>query len=184
MSPAADPALLALADVLEETQRMIDGVQPDQLRLPTPCRSWDVSALVNHIVRDTGQFTAMARGAQWTPGELTLDPAEWRDAFRSGSAGLLAAWREQNTLDDAGLSRLNQQIAEFAVHGWDLARATGQPVQLDDDIALRALAWAQQSLKPEHRGDEASGKVFGPEVAVTHTAPPLDRLAAFFGRTP
>jgi uncharacterized protein (TIGR03086 family) len=184
MSLAADAALDALARVLDESRRVIDGVRSDQIHLPTPCQSWDVSTVINHVVRDARQFTEMARGASWAPGELNLAADEWPDAFRAGGDALLATWRDRDALDDADLNRVNQQIAEFAVHIWDIAKATGQPVQLGDDTALRALAWAQRSLKPEHRGDEASGKVFGPEVAIAETASPLDRLAAFFGRTP
>lgn len=47
---------------------------------------------------------------------------------------------------------------------------------------LMALAWARTAMRPEFRGDEASGMAFGPEVEVPGDAPAEDRLAAFFGR--
>jgi len=47
-----------------------------------------------------------------------------------------------------------------------------------------ALVWARTALRPEFRGDEASGMAFGPEVEVPDDAPAEDRLAAFFGRNP
>ena len=49
---------------------------------------------------------------------------------------------------------------------------------------MRALAWGRETLKPEFRGDEDSGKAFGPEVAVPSDSPSYTRLAAFFGRDP
>jgi hypothetical protein len=47
-----------------------------------------------------------------------------------------------------------------------------------------ALDWGRENLGPEFRGDEASGRVFGPEVSVPKDAALYDRLAAFFGRDP
>ena len=76
--------------------------------------------------------------------------------------------------------RIGQQIADLAVHGWDIAKATGQPTDLDPEVGRFALDWGRENLKPEFRGDEASGRSFGPEVAVAGDAPLYDRLAGFF----
>ena len=74
---------------------------------------------------------------------------------------------------------MDWQIAEFAVHTWDLARAVGQSTDLDPDVALRGLAFMSGALaRPESRGD-----YFGPEVPVPNDAPPYDRIAAFAGQT-
>jgi hypothetical protein len=40
------------------------------------------------------------------------------------------------------------------------------------------------ALRPEFRGSEESGKVFGPEQAVLAEAPAYDRLAAFWAGPP
>jgi hypothetical protein len=80
--------------------------------------------------------------------------------------------------------RLGQQITDLAVHGWDVAKATGQSTDLDPEVGRLALDWGRENLKPEFRGDEASGQSFGFEVAVADDAPLYDRLAAFFGRDP
>jgi uncharacterized protein (TIGR03086 family) len=80
--------------------------------------------------------------------------------------------------------RVGQQIADLAVHGWDIAKATGQPTDLDPEVGRLALDWGRENLKPEFRGDEASGRSFGAEVAVADVAPLYDRLAGWFGRDP
>src|ERR1700737_1919528 len=90
-----------LARSLQQAQQLIASVTPDQVVLPTPCAEWDVRTLVNHVVRDTQQFSKMAAGAKWEPGEIVLEPDQWLDAFTSGSGDLLAAWRE-HSLDEAG----------------------------------------------------------------------------------
>ena len=55
---------------------------------------------------------------------------------------------------------------------------------LDQDVGRLALEWGRQNLQPRFRGNEGSGKVFGPEVSVPQDAPLYDRLAGFFGRDP
>jgi uncharacterized protein (TIGR03086 family) len=78
-------------------------------------------------------------------------------------------------------SRVDQQIAELAVHTWDLARATGQGQPLDPSVAEHTLNWSRPVLKPEYRG---AGQAFGPEVPVPPGAPIYDQLAGWFGRNP
>ncbi len=168
-----------LARALRQAEELIATVTPDQASLPTPCAEWDLRTLVNHVVRDTDQFTKMATGAKWEPGEIALAPDQWLNAFASGSSGLLSAWREQGALDAANTNRISQQIAEFSVHGWDIARATGHTGELDAEVAAFGLNWAKQALKPEYRGT-----AFGPEVEIGSDAPEVDQLAAFFGRRP
>jgi uncharacterized protein (TIGR03086 family) len=78
-------------------------------------------------------------------------------------------------------SRASQQVAEFAVHGWDVVKATGQRADLDPRLAERALNWSRLVLRPEHRG---AGNAFGAEVSVPLDAPAYERLAGWFGRDP
>jgi uncharacterized protein (TIGR03086 family) len=188
---AAEP-LAQLSAVLDLAESLIDGVRPEQAGLPTPCRSWDVRALVAHLIDDTHQFTAAATGGRpdWDAPSTEVD-GDWAIAFRAGAAELRAAWLRAGDLSqeiDLPIGRVpksfvtNQQIAEFAVHSWDLAVATGQRGRFSAEVCEAALAWARTALRPQFRGDEASGKAFGPEVQVPDDAPAEDRLAAFFGR--
>jgi uncharacterized protein (TIGR03086 family) len=190
---AAEP-LVYLSQVLDLAGSLIERVRPEQAGLPTPCRSWDVRALVAHLVNDTDQFTAAATGGRpdWdTPAAGIGD--DWASAFRAGAAELRAAWQQAGDLSqeiDLPIGRVpksfvaSQQIAEFAVHSWDLATATGQRADFPAEACDAALAWASSALLPQFRGDEASGMAFGPEVSVPGDAPAEDRLAAFFGRHP
>lgn len=190
---AGEP-LVQLSQVLDLAESLLEGVRPEQATLPTPCRSWNVQALVAHLVNDTAQFTAAATGARpdWDAPAPALG-ADWAAAFRVGAAGLRAAWQRAGDLSqeiELPIGRVqrsfvaNQQVAEFAVHSWDLATATGQQAQFPSEACEAALHWARTALRPQFRGDEASGKAFGPEVPVPDDAPAEDRLAAFFGRHP
>jgi uncharacterized protein (TIGR03086 family) len=181
----AQPALPDLLETaLEQARNVIAHVRPEQAELPTPCRSWSVSTVIGHVVHDAEQYAAVAAGGQYQFGVASLDAQRWSPAFAEGMQALLSAWRARPALDATDERRINQQIAEFTVHTWDIARATRQDVSFDEEVAGRALAWAKQNLRAEHRGSEESGMSFGPEVAIADDAPAADRLAAFFGRDP
>jgi uncharacterized protein (TIGR03086 family) len=182
-----------LARALDQTGKVLAGVHRDQAGLPTPCRSWTVGQLVDHIVHDLRQFTAMASGgsADWS---APAAPAgeDWLGAYRKGADELLSTWRSAGDLSGTtelpGLGEVparfpvDQQVAEFTVHAWDLNRATGSRVDLDPELAEAALGWMRTAMAPQFRGSEEDGKSFGPEVSVPDDAPPYDRLAAFAGR--
>ena len=72
-------------------------------------------------------------------------------------------------------------VQEIVTHGWDLARATGQPAELDPELASWVLAVAQRILPPEPRGGEIP---FGPVVPVPADAGRYAQLAAWLGRQP
>ena len=182
-----------LARTLAQAEAIVARVRPEQATLPTPCASWDVRALVNHVVHDLQQFTVTVQGGEWDPKDVDVLGDDWAGAYRQAERSLLAAWRRPGVLEQTvrlpfgefpATWRIGQQIADLAVHGWDVAKATGQPTDLDPDVAQFALDWGRENLKPEFRGDEASGRSFGPEVAVAGDAPLYDRLAGFFGRDP
>ena len=191
MPVTTDPVTL-LSRALDQTGALIAGVRDDQEHLPTPCQSWDVGELVAHLVHDLGNFTERASGGtpDWSAPMAAVDGIDI-DAYRAGATALVQAWRAagdlSGTVDLPGMGEVarrfpvDQQIAELAAHGWDLAVATGQSTHLDPEVGDTALTWAQAALRPEFRGTEDEGKAFGPEVDVPEDAPPYDRLAGFFG---
>nr|SCN11975.1 putative ArsR family transcriptional regulator [Kitasatospora aburaviensis] len=193
---AADDPIDLLARALAQTAGLIDGIGAEQATHPTTCRSWDVTQLVSHLLFDLRQFTVRAKGGSpdWSQPFDRVE-GDWLHAFEAGAEELVAAWREAGDLggviEAPGGGELparfpvDQQIAEFAVHAWDVARSTGQSTAgLDHDVASASLAWGRGALRPEYRGSEEEHHAFGPEVAVDEDAPGYDRLAAFFGRDP
>lgn len=191
MITATDPVTL-LSIALDQAGAIMAGVRHDQQHLPTPCRSWDVSELIAHLVHDLAQFTERAAGVtpDWSAPRAGVD-GDCVAAFRAGATGLVKTWQSagdlSGTIEMPGMGEVpkrfpvDQQIAEFAVHGWDLAVATGQSTQLDPQVASGALAWARTALRPQFRGAEEEGKAFGPEVELPEDAPVYDRLAGYFG---
>jgi len=168
-----------LERALGQTESIIAEIRPERAMLPTPCPQWTVRDIVEHIVgADLRNFTAVVQGEtiDWVaPPEPLGD--DWVRQFRAGAHGLLATWGRP----DAPAGRADQQIAELAVHGWDLTTATGVDVGLDEEIAEHALAWSQGMLRPQHRGPD---RAVGREVPVPADAPAYARLAGWFGRDP
>ena len=68
---------------------------------------------------------------------------------------------------------------DICVHGWDLARATGQDATLDAALAEQALAFVRQTLTGANRAPRIAS-----EVAIDGGAPITDRLVAYLGRRP
>jgi uncharacterized protein (TIGR03086 family) len=69
--------------------------------------------------------------------------------------------------------------ADMVLHGWDLARATGQDETIDPGELEQAFADARK-IPDELR---VPG-IFGPEVKVSEDAPLQDRLLGLLGRDP
>ena len=184
--------LWLLERALKQTEAVIAAIRPEDAAQPTPCAKWDVEALVRHLVtQDLPHFIESARGGtpDWTspPGDSGPD---WAAAFSEGARQLSRTWAAQDpdrqVMAPGGakaplLGRADQQISELAMHSWDLARATAAEVELDPELAERALAWSRSMLRPEYRGPD---KAFGLEVPASEDAPAYDRLAGWFGRDP
>ena len=64
---------------------------------------------------------------------------------------------------------------DIFTHGWDLAKATGQPTDLEPELAAALLARVMQMLPDSMRGPEGRAP-FGPRVEVAELAPAADRL--------
>ncbi len=73
-------------------------------------------------------------------------------------------------------------LDEVVLHGWDLARATVQPFEVDPVSTEVVLGFTSAMTAPE----EAAGRegLFGPVVPVPDDAPAFDRALGNAGRDP
>jgi uncharacterized protein (TIGR03086 family) len=186
---------------IASTAEIIKGTAPDQADLPTPCTEWAVRDVISHVIGtlwlSEALFTGHPPRYPMVPGGLPTpapdgsglggdDPVA---AYAEASAAALAAAGEGDTLTRMHVTPLGEMpgpvlagftTLDIAVHGWDLARATGQPADLDGRLAAHVLAFAEQALAtPETRGPR-----IGPARPVPDGAPVTQRLAAFLGRQP
>lgn len=180
-----------------EVIRLLDGVTDDDLTAPTPCAGRSVAALLDHLLGLSLAFTWAARKTTEAGGSAgpsadaeRLDP-DWRTVLPGRLRELVAAWRDpaawEGTSEAGGVTMPAAMMGvvaldELVLHGWDLARATGQPFRCDPASTAAVLEFTAASARPE----EAAGRagLFGPVVAVPEDAPPLDRALGFAGRDP
>ena len=169
-------AVVVLSRALDQAGDVLAAVHQDQLSLRTPCNDWDVARLIAHVVAAPRRFLDAVKGEQ---ADWSAEPppvgSEWASVFRAASDDLIHAWHQQG--DGADTRTVDWQTAEFAVHTWDLAQATGQSTRLDPGVAERALAFLAAGLTEDNRGD-----AFDRAVAVEDDAPVYHRLAAYAGR--
>jgi uncharacterized protein (TIGR03086 family) len=176
---------------LLNTGRIVVGVKPQDLLEPTPCRDWNVRLLLNHIIGGNYTFAEVARGGRAdAAGEMddhTLpDPGS---NYIASADAVLAAWAEPGAMerrvhmpfgDIPAPAAVSIHFLDIVVHGWDLARATGQDTTIEPDLAAEALDISHGLLSAELR----ETGVFGPEIPISADDPLHDRLVAFMGRRP
>ncbi|WP_371529884.1 TIGR03086 family metal-binding protein [Streptomyces sp. NBC_01283] len=171
-----------------------DGITDEQLAGPTPCPEYQVRHLLGHLVGLTAAFRDAGRkdlGAHLdrSPGDSLpeLTPG-WRAELPKLLDELVEVWRGPAAYEGmtrAGGIDLPGAVAgavamdELVVHGWDLARSTGQ-AYAPDDVSLGV---AKELLTPEE-GDQSGNSLFGPMVPVPDDAPLLDRVIGLSGRDP
>ena len=184
-----------LAAAFASTRAVLANVTPDQYGQKTPCASWDVRALINHIVGGSHRFAAVVRAGGRPAGEAEQPDFTAGDplaSFDAGIAASLAAFGDPDAADETLTLPFGEiPVAAFMhiaasdtfTHGWDLAKATGQDTNLDPELAERLLGAARQLVRDSFRGEDGV-RPFGPAVEVPETAPPADQLAAFLGRQP
>ncbi|MFB8005008.1 TIGR03086 family metal-binding protein [Nocardia sp. NPDC056000] len=182
-----------LSRALDQLGALIADVRPEQAGLPTPCAAWTVRDLVNHVVDETYRFAESVETGRRGSSDGDYVGAEWDSAFAMAAARLRAAWRAPNAMERThtfpggavpAAWAIGQQTTEFAIHAWDIAKATGQSLELDPELGELALGWARENLVPQVRGAEADGFHIAPVVTTSDDARLYDRLAAFGGRQP
>src|ERR1700690_2582266 len=169
-----NPQVIAECDRLfEAVQRLVDGVKPDQWTAPTPCPDWNVRQLLHHVTNGNMIFAKLATGER-APGPITAEERaeDWlgddpAGGFRASGTFMHDAFLTPGFLESrvetpmmgeqSGTTIVHMRMNERLIHGWDLARATGQPVDLPEDLAEGALILWQTRLGDRPR----AGMPFG-----------------------
>ncbi|GAA0545235.1 TIGR03086 family metal-binding protein [Actinomadura livida] len=188
--PDLTPAARRMAELLA-------GVRDDQLTAPTPCPGMPLAALIEHIGGLSLAFTWAAAkrfpdGPSQPPSADAANlPADWRTLYPERLAALAAAWRSPEAwegatqaggVDLSGEEAGHVAMNELVVHGWDVARASGQPYDAGKDEIDTCLAFVAPAV--EQSGGKGIEGLFGPPVEIPANAPALDQLIAQTGRNP
>lgn len=186
--------LVDLGPAGERLVAVAANVTDDQLDGPTPCAGRTVGQLVQHLAGLTLAFRAAADKdlgplTDTSPDDAGWPEAEpgWREALAERVPALAAAWRNPEAWEGmtrAGGVDLPGQVGglvaldEIVLHGWDLARATGQAYDCDDATAEACMAFVG--------GFDEGGTpgLFGPAVQAGPGASAFEQVLARSGRDP
>lgn len=170
-------------------RQVMQGVTADQMSAATPCASWDVAGLINHMVGGNQFFAAGMRGQAPSADETNWAAGDWQASFDTNAADALAAFGEEGALERTvtlpfgempGAAFMGLAMTDTFQHAWDLAKATGQDTNLAPEMAQQLLAQCKQSIQDGFRGPE--GAPFGAQAECADDACAADQLAAFLGR--
>jgi uncharacterized protein (TIGR03086 family) len=175
---------------IAEFDKRVLLIRDDQWGRPTPCREWDVRALVSHVTDEQ----------RWAPyllgGGAVADAGDRFDGDPLGNDAKAAWWGSSGAAREAfhaagsldhgvtlsygvvsARDYLWEMTVDAAVHAWDLARGLGTDEHLEPELVRRIHA------ETEKDADRlaASGRFDPPVPTPTHVDLQA-RMLALFGR--
>ena len=141
----------------------------------TPCSEWKLRDLLNHILDTQRYFARAGRGESATPpgpnppDTVSDTPA---DDFAQARSDVISAFSEEGVIEKT-MPALGVAFTDALIHGWDVAKATGQDATMPDGLAQAAYTTIHGRFTDEQRKG-----LFAPEVPVADDATPQQRLLA------
>lgn len=186
MTAALTGVVELLDRALAYTRVILADVRTEHLAEPTPCRAWDLAALLAHMDDSLDAFVEAAGGT------VSLAPARTHDVevgvrvdrLQTMACALLGIWSGPAPagvrIGDADLATevlVATAALEITVHGWDVGRVTSGGPGVPDELAERLLPWAHDVVAPADRGIR-----FAAALPSDPSAGPSARLLGFLGR--
>ena len=173
------------------TRAVVANVKPDQLDDDSPCESWKVRDLLNHIIGGSFFFATSVNDGKSPPAnERDFTAGDIVSTYDEGIRQSLAAFGAPGAMEKMielpfgtlpGSIFIGIATTDAFTHGWDLAKATGQSTDLDPELAKQLLEQSRMFIQPEFRGEDTKAP-FGSEQQPPPNATEADKLAAFLGR--
>ncbi|MFD6463725.1 TIGR03086 family metal-binding protein [Streptomyces roseolus] len=189
-APARPVGVIGQIDrALEATATIVEAVAVAQLTAATPCREWDVRAVLNHTVsgmhRVAAALSDMGSGAEREDDWLGSDP---QGAYAAAAEIVRAAWHRPDALSASvdtvygilpGTALATIHLTELLAHGSDIAVAIDRADLPDDELCAELLA----QLESQGGIDDFRKRgIFAPRVDIAADAPAHRRLLAYLGR--
>lgn len=169
-----------------ELTRRVDSVPAGRWDDPSPCEGWSARDVLSHLLDSHRDMPGHADHPLVFEKSVDDDPhAAWVEARDAMQALLDDPARAGMEYDGYfGRTSVEKTVDTFLgldllIHGWDIARATGQDERLPEEEVRRVHADAVGL------GDSLRmGGVCGPAVPVPDDASEQDKLLATLGRRP
>jgi uncharacterized protein (TIGR03086 family) len=186
-----------MAQSVDVAVAAIRGADPARFDDPSPCAEFTVGQVASHLAFGLllAEYAAARKdwedgwsGSNDAPYLVDVPATRWAEKVAEQGAATRrawadpAAWEGETSFGGGAMPAAavgSMMTAEFVLHAWDVAAATGQRLEVSPELAEAVLAGVR-AIAPMGR----DGGWFGPEVAVPDDAPALDRALAAAGRTP
>lgn len=180
---------------VEACRSLVASVTDADLDRPTPCTSWRLHDLLEHLTAQHRGFAAAAAGhggdlARWASRPSTAPVADHLTAADE----VLAAFAEPGTLDRPfvlaefdptapfpAATAISFHFLDYLVHSWDVATALGVSWEPDADLLQPALAVALTVPDGTERVEPDAAFAPGSDPG---GAGAFDRILALLGRSP
>ena len=173
-------------DALAATGRIVAGIEPGQLHAPTPCDDYDVHGLLQHLISVNFWVAPLVEGKTIDEVGNALDREFAKDEYQTSADEADAAFSLPGAMERPVAVSYGPVPAEVyaghrfidvLIHGWDLAKATGQDSRLDPELI--EACWTV--INPQMELLRGSG-MFGTDVPVPDDADSQTKLLAALGR--
>ena len=173
-------------DALAATGRIVANIKDSQLHDGTPCEDYDVAGLLNHVIGGNFWVAPLVDGKtieevgdaldrDYGPGDYDASAKEADAAFSSPGAMERPVAVSYGPVP--GEVYAGHRFVDVLIHGWDLAKATGQDATLDPELV--EACWAV--INPQMELLRGSG-MFGNQLDVPDDADSQTKLLATLGR--
>ena len=183
---------LQMAAAATEAATVVNRVPEGTLDAPTPCHDWDLRTLLNHTILWTS-YSAERRAHGESVAEdlmtkdFTAEPG-FRDDYARQIDRAVKAWASQEAWEgelgmmgdatpaaDVGA----MLIMEMMLHGWDVAKATGQEYTCGEAVAAAVLDTVEQQAELFRKYHGFADAIEAPDDATA-----FDRALRLSGRDP
>ena len=172
------------------TQRIVENIQPGLWDNATPCTEWNLRVLVNHLIGENAWVAELFAGKTIAEvggrldGDLTGDNPikSYVDTAEPARAAIEAPGAMEFIChlgggDAPGSKYATELFIDTVIHGWDVAKGSGQDAALDPE-----LAQACYEIVAPMEGILRRSGAFGSDVPVADDADLQTKLLAVVGR--
>jgi uncharacterized protein (TIGR03086 family) len=158
---------------------------------PTPCGDWDLRTLLRHFVGTSGAFLRAGRTKALDPDDpwgtnAVLDESDWSGQLAGQVEAMGEEWSrpqvwtgsvEGASMPATAVGELG--LIELMLHGWDVARAGAQTLEVSDELGAELLRCLEPTLEQGRQFE-----VYAPPVRVPESASAFARALGAAGRDP
>jgi uncharacterized protein (TIGR03086 family) len=174
---------------VEEFVKRVDAVRDEHWSAPTPDTEWDVRTLVNHVVGEQRWAVPLLAGSTIAEVGTSLDGdllgEEPKTAAHDAADAAVAAVHRRIPIggtvnlsygEESVEEYVRQLIADYLIHGWDLAAAVGVGTDLEPDLVVEVAKWYAERESMYRSSGAVADRVEGA------ADDPQSQLLSAFGR--